>query len=544
MQMPVGPIIGLRFRKSTGEHWITIHPHGTGANAAGETVKGRHVLIDGEGRIVGGAVPKTAQGKHITSWWKDQSQPEPKLHEHLRGHGIAFAHHEAGHLTTGHGYQEGRNKWGRPEASPGHVRVGVSSRTDRYLPLDSAFVDKDRVKGLGAKFGPQLGPDYPKNWYLPIDQLPHLLRELPHAEVSAKALARYEQYHAESSPTPATQKMEQRAATQAAQAEVTAPFQLPAGMKREAMAHGDLHNYQKGGVQFLLDQKRAILGHGVGLGKTLESIAAARAAQEKGAGTFLILCPSSRKYGWQDEIQKFSDASSVVLDASLTPKQQQARWAQIEADKPHFIITNYEALQKPELAEKLHALAPNVIADEAHRVKNSKAKTTKGFQQWKDASYAWLLTATPFPNGQPAETYTMLSHTQSGVVGSWKQFARDHVVFQKVNTPFGPVQKPVALKNVPQLREKLQKVVQIKQMTDPDVGLQLPDRRRVDVRLDMTKDQHKMYAAMANQIAGEIAGMSDADFQRASAQVLVKLKRLEQIALDPDLVREPDQRTG
>ena len=548
MRMLAVPLLGLRFIKSApGEHWITIHPHGTGANAAGENVKGRHVLIDGDGRIVGGAVPKTAQGKHITSWWKEQAQSEPKLHEHLRGHGVAFTHHPAGHLQTGHGFREGKNKWGKPEAEYGHVKVLASANApDGYMGLDSAFADKDRIKALGAKFGPQIGLQT-KAWYLPIDKLPKLLKEMPHAEVTAKAVSRYEDWA--QSQTDTTQlahikKVENAATEQAQRAETVQPFQLPAGMKREAMAHGDLHNYQKAGVQFLLDQKRAILGHGVGLGKTLESITAARAAQEKGAGRFLILCPSSRKYGWQDEIQKFSDASSVVLDASLTPKQQQARWAQIEAEQPHFVITNYETLQKPELAEKLHALAPNVIADEAHRVKNSKAKTTQGFQQWKDAPYAWLLTATPFPNGQPAETYTMLSHTQPGVVGSWKQFARDHVVFQEVSTPFGRVQKPIALKNVSQLREKLQRVVQIKQMTDPDVGLQLPDRRRVDVRLDMTKEQHKMYATMADQIAGEIAGMSDADFQRASAQVLVKLKRLEQIALDPDLVREPDQRTG
>ena len=544
IQKSAARISAIPLRKAeSGEHWITIHPHGIGANANGEEIKGRHVLIDGDGKIVGGAVPKSAQGKHITNWWKDQGKAEPKLHEHLRGHSIAFTHHEAG-LETGHGYREGKNKWGNPEAEPGHVKVLAGGNVPPgYVGLQSAFADKDRIKALGAKFGPQIGVNT-KAWYLPIEKIPKLLKEMPHSAVTSLAIARYEawaQAHTESTKSAAIKKVEAAAAQQA---EIPKPFQLPAGMKREAMMHGDLHNYQKAGVQFLLDQKRAILGHGVGLGKTLESITAARAAQEKGAGTFLILCPSSRKYGWQDEIQKFSDASSVVLDASLTPKQQQARWAEIDAKKPQFIITNYETLQKPELADKLHALAPNVIADEAHRVKNSKAKTTKGFQQWKDAQYAWLLTATPFPNGQPAETYTMLSHTQPGVVGSWKQFAHDHVVFQEVKTPFGRIQKPVALKNVPQLREKLQKVVQIKQMTDPDVGLQLPDRRRVDVRLDMTKEQSKMYHAMADQIAGDIAGMSDEDFQRASAQVLVRLKRLEQIALDPDLVRTPEQRTG
>ena len=57
-------VLGFPLRKAqalpAGQHWITIHPNGVGANAEGEPVKGRHVLIDGDGRIVGGAVPKSA----------------------------------------------------------------------------------------------------------------------------------------------------------------------------------------------------------------------------------------------------------------------------------------------------------------------------------------------------------------------------------------------------------------------------------------------------------------------------------------------------
>ncbi len=128
-----------------GQHWITIHPHGVGANANGEEVKGRHVLIDGDGRIIGGALPKSAHGKHITSWWKGQKTPEPKLHEHLRGHGVAFTHHESGTLTTGHGYQTGPNKWGRPEALPGHVGRALT-RKEVLAMLGKAPVHKSQAR--------------------------------------------------------------------------------------------------------------------------------------------------------------------------------------------------------------------------------------------------------------------------------------------------------------------------------------------------------------------------------------------------------------
>jgi hypothetical protein len=48
------------------DHWITT---GGGENEYGEH-SGRHIKIDDDGNIVGGAVPKSAQGKNIKSWWK------------------------------------------------------------------------------------------------------------------------------------------------------------------------------------------------------------------------------------------------------------------------------------------------------------------------------------------------------------------------------------------------------------------------------------------------------------------------------------------
>ncbi len=526
-----------------GAHWITTPSKAAAPNAEHR----RHILIDGEGRILGGSLPKAAQGKHLSDWWKEQKAPEPHLHQHLLEQGTAFAHHEDRTLNTGHGYQQARGRFG-PEAAPGHVRAGMGrgeyAAPAGYVTVDSAFADKDRIKAIGGRWGPTMGAG--KTWFLPIGRLPRLLKEFPHAEVSAKAHDAYQEWSEKQAPAKEATAPAKTTEPQPGPTPGDEPFVLPEGMNREAMSHGDLHNYQKAGVRFLLQQKRAILGHAVGLGKTIQAITAAKIAQQKeNAGPFLILCPASRKYGWADEIEKFAPGTkTVVLDASLTPKRQAERWAQAETGKPDFIVTNYETLQKPELAEKLHALAPNVIADEAHKVKNRKAKTTEGFRQWERAKYAWLLTATPMPNGQPEETYTMLSHVMGPAIGSWTKFGDQHVVFEDVRTPFGTIRKPVALKNVPALRQKVATAVQIKSMTDPDVGLQLPDRRRVDVALDMAKDQQKMYDGLAAQIAEEVEGMSPEAFSQAAASVMVKLKRLEQIAIDPDLVRPAEERTG
>lgn len=62
-----GPTMDSMFT-TDANRWITI---GGGENEYGEG-KGRHVEIDENGNIVAGAVPKSAQGKSIRSWWKSQ----------------------------------------------------------------------------------------------------------------------------------------------------------------------------------------------------------------------------------------------------------------------------------------------------------------------------------------------------------------------------------------------------------------------------------------------------------------------------------------
>ena len=55
--------------------WITVHPNGTGANAKGDPIKGRPLLIDGEtGTILGGAGGKF-RGKKLSEM---KSKPAAK----------------------------------------------------------------------------------------------------------------------------------------------------------------------------------------------------------------------------------------------------------------------------------------------------------------------------------------------------------------------------------------------------------------------------------------------------------------------------------
>src|SRR5690606_19632669 len=79
-------------------------------------------------------------------------------------------------------------------------------------------------------------------------------------------------------------------------------FKMPRGM----MEGLRLYKHQKSGVEFLLNQRRAVLGMAVGLGKTLTAITAGKELlNRKKVERILVISPVNVKYNWKEEIEKF-----------------------------------------------------------------------------------------------------------------------------------------------------------------------------------------------------------------------------------------------
>ncbi len=511
------------------KRWITIHPHGKGAAGKYGDSDYRHIEIDGNGIVLKG--PKQAIGKPIHDAFRKQGKPQPHLSRHLTERGVTHAMEESTNgshtYTIGKGHVLGTDKWGRPTTARGSVSFGNVKGTHVYL--SSNFNDKDELKTMGARFDGDS-----KKWYIPIKDIPNVAKHFQHAEISHVASREYEKLLGESPELPSKQTTQIK--TQHADEPVTFESKyVPAwnGEMPDDMKHVNLFEHQKAGVEFLLHNKDAVLGYAVGLGKTPTAIAAANIALDEGkVKRFAVVAPSSVKFQWKSEIEKFSGRKAVVLDNS-TPKRLEQSFK--DAENADFVIANYEMLRNPEYAEKIKALAGNaVIADEAHKIKNDSQQTKAWKETFADAKYHWLLTATPFPNGQPKETHTMLSHVAADKVGSWNQFSREHAVMQSVHTPRGNIMKPVALKNQAKLREKMKDSVMLRHHNSPDVNASLPSARYVTHNIDMDKAQAKIYGAMRDNLMHELEGMDDDKFKQNAANILTKMKRLEQIAVDPD----------
>lgn len=68
-----------------------------------------------------------------------------------------------------------------------------------------------------------------------------------------------------------------------------------------------LYPHQAEGALFAVRTGRALIGDDMGLGKTIQAIAATEIlARHFGVSKVLVVCPTSLKYQWQSEIERFS----------------------------------------------------------------------------------------------------------------------------------------------------------------------------------------------------------------------------------------------
>jgi SNF2 family DNA or RNA helicase len=156
----------------------------------------------------------------------------------------------------------------------------------------------------------------------------------------------------------------------------------PEPHQTEAIKYGGLHHY-------------FILADDMGLGKTFEAVAI---YISRAVGSFLVVCPASLKYNWEAELlacqSKFHARDILVVEDLSDVKR-------IFLHDYKVVIINYEMLLELALMEILFAKFKNVIADEAHYLKNINATRTKAFHQYIQDFKPYrliLLTGTPVKN--------------------------------------------------------------------------------------------------------------------------------------------------
>jgi superfamily II DNA or RNA helicase len=165
----------------------------------------------------------------------------------------------------------------------------------------------------------------------------------------------------------------------------------------ESRLGGRLQPFQRGGVAYLLEARRAFLADEQGLGKTVQALAALEADDAYPA---VVVCPASLKLNWRREIEKWLPHRSVTVLSGTAH-------ADVGAD---IVVLNYEVVHGHR--ERLALRRPGaLVLDEAHFCKNPRAKRTQATRRLADAmpprALKLALSGTPVLN-RPDELISQL----------------------------------------------------------------------------------------------------------------------------------------
>ena len=256
---------------------------------------------------------------------------------------------------------------------------------------------------------------------------------------------------------------------------------------RETLLKTELLPYQLDGVAFAIGAGRAILADDMGLGKTIQGIGVAELlAREADIRKVLVICPTSLKSQWRNEVQRFSnrDCRLVLGKASERPAQY--------GNGAFFTVCNYEQVLRDILAiERLPW--DLIVLDEGQRIKNWEAKTTRIVKGLK-SPFALVLTGTPLEN-RLDDLYSIVQFIDDRRLGPAFRFFNRHRTVDKKG-------KVLGYRNLAQLREQLKPI--LLRRTREQVMKQLPERTTEIVRIPATDEQLELHGAhmrVVSQIA-------------------------------------------
>ena len=182
-----------------------------------------------------------------------------------------------------------------------------------------------------------------------------------------------------------------------------------------------LFPFQKESVKFLDAKKgNALIGHDMGLGKTIISIAYLMLRQQRRPA--LIICPASLKYNWQDEILKWTNTDPNIKVITT------ANDLTLDLSKYEYVIVNYEMLSRQIIKKTgmkgyaryyqndiIKEFAENnkfkqIIIDECHRIKDAASQTYRAVKFLKENCCNDLIAVSGTPIlAKPDEFWTVLN---------------------------------------------------------------------------------------------------------------------------------------
>ena len=251
-----------------------------------------------------------------------------------------------------------------------------------------------------------------------------------------------------------------------------------------------LMEFQTEGVRYIIKLRgRGLIGDEMGLGKTVQALAVA--AAYKDSWPCLIVTPSSLKIQWADAIHEWlrqtEEHVSIVSNGKDTKSLNN-----------RFVVISYDFIPKmsQQLAEKKFQM---IILDEAHYIKNHKAKRSKeALPLIQKAKHAVLLTGTPALS-RPIELLQQLRAIHPTLVRSIKEFGDRYCKGGRFYNPHFPGAMYNGASNLKELHQVVTTTTMIRRLKK-DVLSQLPSKIRQQILLPSTSAEQKVLKKITDQV--------------------------------------------
>ncbi|MEL6969946.1 MAG: DEAD/DEAH box helicase [Bacteroidota bacterium] len=250
-----------------------------------------------------------------------------------------------------------------------------------------------------------------------------------------------------------------------------------------------LYPYQREGVLFATRAGRCLIADEMGLGKTIQALATAELYQrEYGIQSVYIICPTSLKYQWKAEIQKFTDSPVQVIEGP-----QKRRYQQYSDTTSFYKILTYNVVAR-DLEYLNQYRADLIILDEAQRIKNWNTKISRAVKRLQ-APFRLALTGTPLEN-KLEDLYSITQFLDQYLLGPLYLLLYRHQVKEENGIIIG-------YRNLDQISAKLQHTMIRRRKKD--VLRQLPQRVDKHLFVPMTPQQRSMHSGYEFDVAQIVA---------------------------------------
>ncbi|NGX40620.1 MAG: RNA polymerase-associated protein RapA [Candidatus Anoxychlamydiales bacterium] len=306
---------------------------------------------------------------------------------------------------------------------------------------------------------------------------------------------------------------------------ISKPSDIPSTIK------ATLRKYQTEGIHWLEKTRRmylnGILADDMGLGKTLQAIVAIVQNQSTKKAPSIVVCPTTLLYNWQEEVNKFSPKTNVIV-VDGTPNQRKKTISSIEEND--VIITSYTLIQKDIDLYKEITFSYTIL-DEAQHIKNRQTRNAKSVKLL-NATHKMILTGTPIENSLD-ELWSLFDFLMPGFLSTYDRFTEKYLrTTGQTHT-----------KNIEYLKRKVSPFI-LRRMKE-DVLKELPPVTNILYHCKLTNSQLELYKSYAQSAKDELTKLVRRDgFAKVQIHVLATLTRLKQICCHPAIFAKETKEVG